>query len=66
MNKTILNSFNLNSFISCLVTLQLDTARPLVANKPLFTFQHQDGSVDQVEEVFGVLLNTVTVGKQVS
>ena len=66
MYKTILHPLYLDSFISRLVTLQFDTPSAFISNKSLLAFQHQDGSVDQVKEVFGVLFNTVAVGKQMT
>ena len=65
MYEPILDPLDLDSLVAGLVALQLDAAR-LVAHKALVTLQDEDGSVDQVEEVSGVVLNTVAVGKQVS
>ena len=65
MYEPILDPLDLDSLVAGLVALQLDAAR-LVAHKALVTLEDEDGSVDQVEEVSGVVLNTVAVGKQVS
>lgn len=66
MYQSSVHPLNLDGFIGSLVALKLDTASALVANKSLVTFQHQDGSVDQVEIISGVLFDTVNIGKQVA
>ena len=61
MHLSALSSLNLDGLIGGLVALQLVGTRRLVAYKTLVTFEHQDGSVDQVEVVLGLVLNGVTV-----
>ena len=61
MHLSALSSLNLDGLIGGLVALQLVGPRRLVAYKTLVTFEHQDGSVDQVEVVLGLVLNGVTV-----
>ena len=66
MDEPVLNPLDLDGLVSGLVALQLDAARPLVAHEALVTLKHEDTSVNQIEVVSCVLLNTVAVGKQVS
>ena len=66
MDEPVLNPLDLDGLVSGLVALQLDAARPLVAHEALVTLEHEDTSVNQIEVVSCVLLNTVAVGKQVS
>ena len=66
MHLSPLHSLHLDSLIRSFVALQLDTASSLVSNEALVTLQHQDGSVDQVEEVPRVLLHALNISKQVS
>ena len=61
MHLSALSSLNLDGLIGGLVALQLVGTRRLVAYKTLVTLEHQDGSVDQVEVVLGLVLNGVTV-----
>ena len=65
VNKPILDPLDLDGLVAGLVALKLDAAL-LVAHEALVALEDEDGSVDQVEEVSGVVLNTVAVGKQVS
>ena len=66
MDEPVLNPLDLDGLVSGLVALQLDAARPLVAHEALVTLKHEDTSVNQIEVVSCVLLNTVAVNKQVS
>ena len=65
MDEPVLNPLDLDGLVSGLVALQLGAARPLVAHEALVALQHEDGSVDQVEEVPRVVRNAVAVGEQV-
>ena len=66
MDEPVLNPLDLDGLVSGLVALQLDAARPHVAHEALVTLKHEDTSVNQIEVVSCVLLNTVAVRKQVS
>ena len=66
MDEPVLNPLDLDGLVSGLVALQLDAARPHVAHEALVALEDKDRSVNQIEVVSCVLLNTVAVGKQVS
>lgn len=56
-----------NSFISGLVALQPVGSGGFVANEALVTLQHEDGSVDEIEVILGVLIHgSIAVGEQMS
>merc|ERR1719323_2430475 len=62
----VLRPLDLNSGIGGFVALEPRGSWALVANEALFTLQHQDWAVDQVEVVLAALLHSVNVGKEVS
>merc|ERR1719323_794049 len=62
----VLRPLDLNSGIGGFVALESRGSWALVANEALFTLQHQDWAVDQVEVVLAALLHSVNVGKEVS
>ena len=64
MHKTVLYPLDLDGLIRSLIALELDAAGPLVAHEALIALQHEDGSVDQVEEVPRVVRDAVAVGEQ--
>ena len=65
VHQTILDPLDLDGLVRSLIALELDAAGPLVAHEALVALQHEDGSVDQVEEVPRVVCDAVAVGEQV-
>ena len=66
MHQTIVDPLDLDGLVRSLIALELDAAGPLVAHEALVALEDKDRSVNQIEVVSRVLLNTVAVGKQVS
>ena len=66
VDLALLHPLHLDGGVGGLVALQLGAAGRLVAHKALLALQHQDGSVDQIEIVFGVRFQALAVGVQMA
>lgn len=63
---SFLPSFYLNRLISRLVAFQNGRWRAFVPNVTLLRFQHQNRTIDQVEEKLRILVDNVAVGEQMT
>ena len=66
VDLALLRPLHLDGLVAGLVALQLDAAGRLVADEALVALQHEDWSVYQIEEIFGVGLHVLAVGVQMS
>ena len=66
MHLPPLGPLHLYGLVRGLVALQLVGPGGLVSHEPLVALEDQYGSVDQVEMIFGFLLDSVTVCEEVT